>query len=112
MVILTSSAGVQRHREHYYADLLNAAGAAALIVDSFRSRGVRRTVAQFGKMPLEPAIQAQPRFIAGDGTKLDLGPGLGPGFDTGAAGGGAIAHGAQPKGQAKQGPWNRCRSIR
>lgn len=45
MVILTSSAGVQRHREHYYADLLNAAGAAALIVDSFRSRGVRRTVA-------------------------------------------------------------------
>ena len=35
MVILTSSAGVQRHREHYYADLLNAAGAAALIVDSF-----------------------------------------------------------------------------
>lgn len=45
MVILTSSAGVQRHREHYYADLLNAAGAAALIIDSFRSRGVRRTVA-------------------------------------------------------------------
>ena len=45
MVILTSSAGVQRHREHYYAELLNAAGAAALIVDSFRSRGVRRTVA-------------------------------------------------------------------
>jgi dienelactone hydrolase len=45
MVILTSSAGVQRHREHYYADLLNAAGASALIVDSFRSRGVRRTVA-------------------------------------------------------------------
>ena len=45
MVILTSSAGVQRHREHYYADLLNDAGAAALIIDSFRSRGVRRTVA-------------------------------------------------------------------
>ncbi len=45
MVILTSSAGVQRHREHYYADALNAAGAAALIVDSFTGRGVRRTVA-------------------------------------------------------------------
>lgn len=45
MVMLTSSAGVQRHREHYYADLLNRAGAAALIVDSFTGRGVRRTVA-------------------------------------------------------------------
>lgn len=45
MVILTSSAGVQRHREHYYADLLNQAGVAALIVDSFTGRGVRRTVA-------------------------------------------------------------------
>src|SRR6185436_7470206 len=45
MVILTSSAGVQRHREHYYAQELNAAGVAALIVDSFTGRGVRRTVA-------------------------------------------------------------------
>lgn len=45
MVILTSSAGVQRHREHYYADLLNRSGTAALVVDSFTSRGVRRTVA-------------------------------------------------------------------
>jgi dienelactone hydrolase len=45
MVILTSSAGVQRHREHYYAQALNQAGAAALIVDSFTCRGVRRTVA-------------------------------------------------------------------
>ncbi|WP_421997621.1 dienelactone hydrolase family protein [Reyranella sp.] len=45
MVILTSSAGVQRHREHYYAQALNDAGVAALIVDSFTSRGVRRTVA-------------------------------------------------------------------
>ncbi len=34
MVILTSSAGVQRHRERYYADsLLTKAGVAALIVD-------------------------------------------------------------------------------
>ena len=30
MVILTSSAGVQRHREHYYAQALNDAGVAAL----------------------------------------------------------------------------------
>jgi dienelactone hydrolase len=45
MVILTSSAGVQRHREHYYAQALNDAGVAALIVDSFSGRGVRRTVA-------------------------------------------------------------------
>jgi dienelactone hydrolase len=45
MVILTSSAGVQRHREHFYAQALNEAGIAALIVDSFGARGVRRTVA-------------------------------------------------------------------
>ena len=45
MVILTSSAGVQRHREHFYAQELNNAGVAALIVDSFSGRGVRRTVA-------------------------------------------------------------------
>lgn len=45
MVILTSSAGVQRHREHYYADLLNRSGTGALVVDSFTGRGVRRTVA-------------------------------------------------------------------
>ena len=45
MVILTSSAGVQRHREHYYAQVLNEAGVAALILDSFGGRGVRRTVA-------------------------------------------------------------------
>src|SRR5947208_9775704 len=45
MVILTSSAGVQRHREHFYAQALNDAGCAALIVDSFTGRGVRRTVA-------------------------------------------------------------------
>jgi len=45
MILLTSSAGVQRHREHYYAQALNEAGIAALIVDSFTGRGVRRTVA-------------------------------------------------------------------
>src|SRR4030095_14755994 len=45
MVILTSSAAVQRHREHFYAQALNEAGVAALIVDSFTGRGVRRTVA-------------------------------------------------------------------
>src|SRR5437016_6152618 len=45
MVILTSSAGVQRHREHYYAQALNDAGVAAFVIDSFTGRGVRRTVA-------------------------------------------------------------------
>ncbi|MFI5001239.1 MAG: dienelactone hydrolase family protein [Reyranellales bacterium] len=45
MVILTSSAGVQRHREHYYAQALTEAGVAAMVVDSFTGRGVRRTVA-------------------------------------------------------------------
>ena len=45
MVLLTTSAGVQRHREHYYAQALNDAGVAAFVVDSFTGRGVRRTVA-------------------------------------------------------------------
>jgi dienelactone hydrolase len=45
MVLLTSSAGVQRHREHFYAEALTEAGIGALIVDSFTGRGVRRTVA-------------------------------------------------------------------
>jgi len=45
MVILTSSAGVQRHRELYYAQRLAVAGIAACVVDSFGPRGVRSTVA-------------------------------------------------------------------
>jgi dienelactone hydrolase len=45
MVILSSSAGVQRHRELYYAQQLAAAGIAACVVDSFAPRGVRSTVA-------------------------------------------------------------------
>ena len=45
LVILSSSAGVQRHREHFYAQALTQSGVAALIVDSFGGRGVRRTVA-------------------------------------------------------------------
>jgi dienelactone hydrolase len=45
MVILSSSAGVQRHREHYYAQTMNEAGTAACVIDSFSGRGVRRTVA-------------------------------------------------------------------
>lgn len=44
MVLLTSSGGVQKHREHWYATALNGAGIAALIVDSFRPRGVFSTV--------------------------------------------------------------------
>lgn len=45
MVILSSSAGVQRHREVHYAQRLAAAGIAACVVDSFAPRGVRSTVA-------------------------------------------------------------------
>lgn len=45
MVILSSSAGVQRHREIYYAQRLAEAGIAACVVDSFTPRGVRSTVA-------------------------------------------------------------------
>lgn len=45
MVILSSSAGIQRHRELHYAQSLTGAGIAALVIDSLASRGVRRTVA-------------------------------------------------------------------
>ncbi len=45
LVLLTSSAGIQRHRELYYARVLNERGVAALVIDSFAARGVRRTVA-------------------------------------------------------------------
>ncbi len=45
MVILSSSAGVQRHRELYYAQRLAEVGIAACVVDSFGPRGVRSTVA-------------------------------------------------------------------
>ncbi|HKU94444.1 MAG TPA: dienelactone hydrolase family protein [Vineibacter sp.] len=45
MVILSSSAGIQKHRELFYADALARAGVAALVVDSFGPRGVRSTVA-------------------------------------------------------------------
>jgi len=45
MIVLTSSAGVQRHRELYYAEALRDAGVATMVVDSFTGRGVRRTVA-------------------------------------------------------------------
>ncbi len=44
MVLLTSSGGVQKHREHWYAAALNGVGIAALIIDSFRPRGVSSTV--------------------------------------------------------------------
>lgn len=45
MVILSSSAGVQRHRELFYAGELARAGIAACVIDSFGPRGVRSTVA-------------------------------------------------------------------
>ena len=43
MVILTSSAGVQRHREHYYAQALNDAGVAALCLQT-ASKGAHLNV--------------------------------------------------------------------
>jgi dienelactone hydrolase len=45
MVVLSSSAGIQRHRELFYAGALVEAGIAACVVDSFGPRGVRSTVA-------------------------------------------------------------------
>lgn len=45
LVLVTSSGGVQRHREGYYAAQLCARGIAALVIDSFGPRGVRSTVA-------------------------------------------------------------------
>jgi dienelactone hydrolase len=42
MVISPSSAGVKEEREIHYAQALNKAGIAALVVDSFASRGLRR----------------------------------------------------------------------
>ncbi|WP_178133566.1 dienelactone hydrolase family protein [Vineibacter terrae] len=44
MVILSSSAGIQRHRELFYADAMVRAGISACVVDSFGPRGVRTTV--------------------------------------------------------------------
>jgi dienelactone hydrolase len=42
-VIINSSGGVSSTTEHYYARVLAREGMAALVVDSFSSRGVRRT---------------------------------------------------------------------
>jgi TPR repeat protein len=42
-VIVNSSGGVTAQTEHYYARALAANGMAALVVDSFTARGVRRT---------------------------------------------------------------------
>src|SRR3979411_1875863 len=74
MIMLTSSAGVQRHREHYYARALNDAGTAALIVDSFTGRGVRPTVAgatriwapqmEADALPALALLRADPRIDA------------------------------------------------
>src|ERR1043165_150502 len=44
MVIINSSGGVLDWIEGYYARELNKVGIAALVVDSFGSRGVKRTV--------------------------------------------------------------------
>lgn len=42
-VIVNSSGGVIGHTEHYYAQVLARNGMAALVVDSFTARGVKRT---------------------------------------------------------------------
>jgi TPR repeat protein len=42
-VIINSSGGVSGHTEHYYAQVLARNGMAALVVDSFTARGVKRT---------------------------------------------------------------------
>jgi dienelactone hydrolase len=42
-VIVNSSGGVSAHTDHYYARTLVRHGMAALVVDSFTARGVRRT---------------------------------------------------------------------
>ena len=43
-VIINSSGGVSAQTDHFYARLLAEHGVAALVVDSFRPRGVRETV--------------------------------------------------------------------
>src|SRR5581483_5352024 len=59
---------------------------------------LQRAMTQIREMPLEPAVEPQARLVAGDGARLDLAA--------------TLAHGGQPKGQAKMGPWNRCRCRR
>lgn len=69
MVILSSSAGVQRHRELHYAQRLAASGIAACVVDSFGPRGVRSTVADQSKVSafqMECDAVAALRFLRGD----------------------------------------------
>lgn len=41
--VINSSGGITAHTELYYARVLARLGIAALVVDSFRPRGVRRT---------------------------------------------------------------------
>jgi TPR repeat protein len=43
VVIINSSGGITAHTELYYAGVLARHGMAALVIDSFRPRGVRRT---------------------------------------------------------------------
>jgi TPR repeat protein/dienelactone hydrolase len=50
-VIINSSGGVSAHTEHYYARTLVQQGMAALVVDSFTARGVRRTGDDQNRVP-------------------------------------------------------------
>ena len=50
-VIINSSSGINGHTEPYYAHVLARHGIAALVVDSFAPRGVRRTADNQNRIP-------------------------------------------------------------
>jgi dienelactone hydrolase len=50
VVIVPSSGGVEKSRELFYADALAKAGIAALVVDSFQSRGVDNSIYDQSKL--------------------------------------------------------------
>src|SRR5262245_20615086 len=68
MVISPSSAGVKEEREVHYARELNKTGIAALVVDSFASRGLRRgdTTVMDAWPPGNDAVAAL-RWLIADG---------------------------------------------
>ncbi|MDR3043282.1 MAG: dienelactone hydrolase family protein [Desulfovibrio sp.] len=69
VVILNSSAGVCDTRERFYARFLAARGIAALVVDSFTSRGIGQTTADqslFDDMDMERDAYAAHDLLAAD----------------------------------------------
>jgi dienelactone hydrolase len=68
MVILPSSAGVKEEREIYYAQQLARVGIAALVVDSFATRGLTRgDTTVLSALPLENDAVAAFRWLLADG---------------------------------------------